>query len=124
MHLAQELKLTFGNKNCIIKSNQRKQNNGSLIVQKINNDKILDNDLDVDIELAGKFIGNTDRILFNSKNEILYHPPKIKEVLFDKEGNEIKKQAPNEIIPNVKDQRLRRLKKLLLETQEEKIKFD
>ena len=66
-------------------------------------DKILDNDLDVDIELAGKFIGNTDRILFNSKNEILYHPPKIKEVLFDKEGNEIKKQAPNEIIPNVRD---------------------
>ena len=29
----------------------------------------------LDIEYAGKFIGDTDRILFNSKNEILYSPP-------------------------------------------------
>ena len=64
---------------------------------------ILNNDVDVDIEYAGKFIGDTDRILFNSKNEILYYPPKTKEVLFDKEGNEIKKQDPKEIIPNVRD---------------------
>ena len=45
-------------------------------------ENILNNDVDIDIEYAGKFIGDTDRILFNSKNEILYSPPKIKEVLF------------------------------------------
>ena len=52
-------------------------------------ENILNNDVDVDIEYAGKFIGDTDRILFNSKNKILYSPPKIKEVLFNKYKIEI-----------------------------------
>ena len=56
-------------------------------------DNILSNDVDIDVDKAG-VIGDTDRILFNSKNEILYYPPKTKEVLFDKEGNEIQKQNP------------------------------
>ena len=66
-------------------------------------ESILKKDVDVDIEYAGKFIGDIDRILFNSKNEILYSPPKIKEVLFRIEGKEIKKQDPKEIVPNVRD---------------------
>ena len=66
-------------------------------------ESILKEDVDVDIEYAGKFIGDIDRILFNSKNEILYSPPKIKEVLFNKEGKEVKKQDPKEIVPNVRD---------------------
>ena len=66
-------------------------------------ENILNNDVDINIEHAGKFIGDTDRILFNSKNEILYSPPKIKEVLFNKDGKEIKKQDPKEIVPNVRD---------------------
>ena len=66
-------------------------------------ENILNNDVDIDIEYTGKFIGDTDRILFNSKNEILYSPPKIKEVLFNKDGKEIKKQDPKEIVPNVRD---------------------
>ena len=65
--------------------------------------KILEEDVDLDIEYAGKFVGDIDRILFNSKNEILYSPPKIKEVVFNKEGKEIKKQNPKEIVPNVRD---------------------
>jgi hypothetical protein len=65
--------------------------------------KILEEDVDLDIEYAGKYIGDIDRILFNSKNEILYTPPKIKEVVFNKEGKEIKKQNPKEIVPNVRD---------------------
>ena len=65
--------------------------------------KILEEDVDLDIEYAGKYIGDIDRILFNSKNEILYSPPKIKEVVFNKEGKEIKKQNPKEIVPNVRD---------------------
>ena len=91
------------NKRLLIGSDQTSENS---LVEKYKDslaDKILSNDVDIDIELAGKFIGDTDRILFNSKNEILYYPPKTKEVLFDKEGNEIKKQDPKEIIPNVRD---------------------
>ena len=91
------------NKRLLIGSDQTSENS---LVEKYKDslaDKILSNDVDIDIELAGKFIGDTDRILFNSKNEILYYPPKTKEVLFDKDGYEIKKQDPKEIIPNVRD---------------------
>ena len=66
-------------------------------------DKILKDDVDLDVETAGKFIGDIDRILFNSKSEILYSPPKVKEVLYNSKGEEIKKQDPKEIIPNVRD---------------------
>ena len=45
---------------------------------------------------------DADRILFNSNNEILYSS-KIKEVLFNKDGKEIKKQDPKEKVPNVRD---------------------
>ena len=66
-------------------------------------ENILNNDVDIDIEYAGKFIGDIDRILFNSKSEILYTPPKIKEILYNSKGDEIKKQDPQEITPNVRD---------------------
>ena len=67
------------------------------------NQEIIKNDVDIDIEYAGKFIGDIDRILFNSKSEILYTPPKIKEILYNSKGDEIKKQNPQEITPNVRD---------------------
>ena len=67
------------------------------------NQEIIKNDVDIDIEYAGKFIGDIDRILFNSKSEILYTPPKIKEILYNSKGDEIKKQDPQEITPNVRD---------------------
>lgn len=66
-------------------------------------DKLIQEDVDIDVEVAGKFIGDIDRIFLNAKKEILYNPPKIKEVLFDKEGKETKKQDPKEVIPNVRD---------------------
>ena len=66
-------------------------------------DKILKEDVDIDIEVAGKRIGDIDRIFLNSKKEILYAPPKVKEILFDKEGKEIKKQDPKEVVSNVRD---------------------
>ena len=66
-------------------------------------DKILKEDVDIDIEVAGKRIGDIDRIFLNSKKETLYAPPKVKEILFDKEGKEIKKQDPKEVVSNVRD---------------------
>ena len=66
-------------------------------------DEIISNDVDIDAEFAGKIIGDIDRIFLNSKSEILYHPPKIKEVVFNKKNEEVKTQQPSEIIPNVRD---------------------
>jgi|TARA_B100000929_G_scaffold238732_1_gene195665 hypothetical protein len=91
------------NSRLLISSDETSEDN---LIKKYKNNlaqKILEEDVDLDIEYAGKYIGNIDRILFSSKNEILYTPPKIKEVVFNKEGKEIKKQDPKEITPNVRD---------------------
>ena len=91
------------NSRLLISSDETSEDN---LIKKFKNklaQKILEEDVDLDIEYAGKYIGDIDRILFNSKNEILYSPPKIKEVFFIKEGKEIKKQNPREIVPNVRD---------------------
>ena len=91
------------NSRLLINSNETSEDS---LIKKFKNklaQKILEEDVDLDIEYAGKYIGDIDRILFNSKNEILYTPPKIKEVVFNKEGKEIKKQNPREIVPNVRD---------------------
>ena len=91
------------NSRLLISSDETSEDN---LIKKYKNNlsqKILEEDVDLDIEYAGKYIGDIDRILFNSKNEILYSPPKIKEVVFNKEGKEIKKQNPKEIVPNVRD---------------------
>ena len=91
------------NSRLLINSNETSEDS---LIKKFKNklaQKILEEDVDLDIEYAGKYIGDIDRILFNSKNEILYTPPKIKEVVFNKEGKEIKKQNPKEIVPNVRD---------------------
>jgi len=91
------------NSRLLINSEENSENN--LIKKyKVNlAEKILKEDVDLDIEYAGKFIGDIDRILFNSKDEILYTPPEIKEIVFNKDGKEIKKQKPKEIVPNVRD---------------------
>ena len=91
------------NSRLLISSDETSEDN---LIKKYKNklaQKILEEDVDLDIEYAGKYIGDIDRILFNSKNEILYTPPKIKEVVFNKEWKEIKKQNPKEIVPNVRD---------------------
>ena len=91
------------NSRLLISSDETSEDN---LIKKYKNklaQKILEEDVDLDIDYAGKFVGDIDRILFNSKNEILYTPPKIKEVVFNKEGKEIKKQNPKEIVPNVRD---------------------
>ena len=91
------------NSRLLISSDETSEDN---LIKKFKNklaQKILEEDVDLDIDYAGKFVGDIDRILFNSKNEILYTPPKIKEVVFNKEGKEIKKQNPKEIVPNVRD---------------------
>ena len=54
------------NKRLLIGSDQTSENSLVEMYKDSLADKILSNDVDIDIELAGKFIGDTDRILFNS----------------------------------------------------------
>ena len=92
-------------KNTRLLINNEETNDDKLVEKYKKNlaEKIINEDVDIDINFAGKFIGDIDRIYFNSKSEILYHPPKITEVLFNNKGEEIKRQDPKEIISNVRD---------------------
>ena len=108
--LIQEKDPTFSFKNKPIKNKRILINSEKIsdnyLIEKYKNklaDNILSSDVDIDIETAGKYIGDIDRILFTSKNEILYSPPKIKEILYNQKGEEVKRQDPKEIIPNVRD---------------------
>jgi hypothetical protein len=47
--------------------------------------------------MAGKFIGDIDRIFFNSKSEILYNPPQIKEVVYNPKGEELKNKIQKKL---------------------------
>lgn len=108
--LLKESDPTYSYKNKSIKNKRilinSSETNDDYLINKFKdklNQEIIKNDVDIDIEYAGKFIGDIDRILFNSKSEILYTPPKIKEILYNSKGDEIKKQDPQEITPNVRD---------------------
>ena len=108
--LIQEKDPTFSFKNKPIKNKRILINSeitsDNYLIEKHKNklaENILSSDVDIDIETAGKYIGDIDRILFTSKNEILYSPPKIKEILYNQKGEEVKRQDPKEIIPNVRD---------------------
>jgi len=92
-------------KNARLLINNEETNDDKLVEKYKKNlaEKIINEDVDIDINFAGKFIGDIDQIYFNSKSEILYHPPKIMEVLFNNKGEEIKKQDPKEITSNVRD---------------------
>ena len=110
LQLIKEKDTTFTFKNKTIKNKRILINSDitsdSYLIEKYKNklaDNILSSDVDIDIETAGKYIGDIDRILFTSKNEILYSPPKIKEILYNQKGEEVKRQDPKEIIPNVRD---------------------
>ena len=57
------------NKRLLIGSDQTSENS---LVEKYKDslaENILSNDVDIDIDLGGKFIGETERILLHSKNE-------------------------------------------------------
>ena len=77
-------------KNARLLINNEETNDDKLVEKYKKNlaEKIINEDVDIDINFAGKFIGDIDQIYFNSKSEILYHPPKIMEVLFNNKGEE------------------------------------
>ena len=65
--------------------------------------KIMQEDVDVDVERFGRFIDDTEKVLLNSKNQMFHSAPKVIEVVYDTKGEEIKQQEPSNIDPNVRD---------------------
>ena len=66
-------------------------------------DEIINNHVDLDMEIFGKQVSDTDVVLLDSQSQILYSPPKIQEEIYDNKRELQKTQDPVEMDANVRD---------------------
>lgn len=64
-------------------------------------EKLIEEDIDFDIEKYGRFVDETDQIWLTQKNEIIHQAPKSLDVYFDKDNKEIKREKTKNITQNI-----------------------
>jgi hypothetical protein len=64
---------------------------------------LIDGDPEIDLEVVGKFIEGTQSMLISSEGAPLFTAPRIVEITYDPEGEEIDRRAPVEIAATVND---------------------
>ena len=64
---------------------------------------LVEGDPEIDLEVTGMRLGDTDEIYLSAKDDILYAPPKIIELVLGPDGSEKKKGIPKDIPGNVDD---------------------
>ena len=66
-------------------------------------DEIIKNDADIDFMMTGLLISETAKTYLTNSGSIMNYAPKIKEVIFDSNGEEKEEREPKNIEPNIKD---------------------
>ena len=66
-------------------------------------DEIIKNDADIDFMMTGLLISETAKTYLTNSGSIMNYAPKIKEVIFDSNGEEKEVREPKNIEPNIKD---------------------
>jgi len=66
-------------------------------------DEIINNHVDLNMEIFGKQVSDTDVVLLDSQSQILYSPPKIQEEIYNNKSELQKTQEPVEMEANVRD---------------------
>ena len=66
-------------------------------------EEIISNHVDLNIEVFGKQVSDTDLVLLDSQSQILYSPPKIQEEIYNNKRELQKTQEPIEMEANVRD---------------------
>ena len=64
-------------------------------------EEIINNHVDLNMEIFGKQVSDTDVVLLDGQSQILYSPPKIQEEIYDKKRELQKTQDPIEMEANV-----------------------
>ena len=66
-------------------------------------EEIINNHVDLNIEVFGKQVSDTDLVLLDSQSQILYSPPKIQEEIYNNKRELQKTQEPIEMEAKVQD---------------------
>tara|TARA_B100001059_G_scaffold172430_1_gene172612 strand:- start:551 stop:1249 length:699 start_codon:yes stop_codon:yes gene_type:complete len=66
-------------------------------------EEIINNHVDLNMEIFGKQVSDTDVVLIDSQSQILYSPPKIQEEIYNNKRELQKTQDPIEMEANVRD---------------------
>ena len=66
-------------------------------------EEIINNHVDLNMEIFGKQVSDTDVVLLDSKSQILYSPPKVQEEIYNSKRELQKTQDPIEMEANVRD---------------------
>ena len=67
-------------------------------------DKLISEDIEIDFEMVGKVIEETNTVLLTKDNQPLYCAPEILEVIYGPDGKEIERRVPVEVAPNVNEE--------------------
>jgi hypothetical protein len=65
--------------------------------------QLIDSDPEIDIEMVGRTIDDTNTVLLDKDNQPLYCAPEIMEIIYGPDGKEVERRTPVEIAPNVNE---------------------
>lgn len=66
--------------------------------------KLIEGDPEIDLEMVGKIIEDTNTVLLNKDNQPLYCAPEILEIIYGPDGKEVERRTPVEVAPNVNEE--------------------
>ena len=66
--------------------------------------KLISADPEVDLEMVGKIIEDTNTVLLTKENEPLFCAPEILEIIYGPDGKEVERRTPIEVAPNVNEE--------------------
>jgi len=66
--------------------------------------KLIEGDPEIDLEMVGKIIEDTNTVLLNKDSQPLYCAPEILEIIYGPDGKEVERRTPVEVAPNVNEE--------------------
>jgi hypothetical protein len=65
--------------------------------------QLIESDPEIDIEMVGRTIDDTNTVLLDKDNQPLYCAPEIMDIIYGPDGKEVERRTPVEIAPNVNE---------------------
>ena len=65
---------------------------------------LIKGDPEIDMEMVGKVIEETNTVLLTEENQPLYCAPEVLEIIYGPDGKEVERRTPVEVAPNVNEE--------------------
>lgn len=66
--------------------------------------QLIEGDPEIDFEMVGRNIGDTNTVLLDKNNHPLYCAPEVLEIITSPDGKEVERRTPVEVAPNVNEE--------------------